>query len=178
MPRHIDLRQALALVTRVADAAIGLPNKRRTAAFETGKQKLAIAVIGIGQALQLVKITLQGGGDGDAIGIGHGAAGLNQQAFDVLQHGSGALQRAFFHRQCLRSLRPAGSVLGIQRNRLRHRQRAGGAQRVVGRRQYFGHGAYLLLDAQKIALQRAHGGLALLVKRLGTDAHGEFLGGA
>ncbi len=39
----------------------------------------------------------------------------------------------------------------------------------------FGHGADLLLHAQQAALLRAHGGLALFVKRLGADTHHELL---
>ena len=154
LPRRIHLRQALALVADIVDAAAGVIDERRCAALEAGKQKLAVAIVGVGQALQLVQAALQGGGDGGPVGIGVGAvARFHQHALDVLQHGGHALQGVFLHRQRLRGVRPAGRILRRQGDGLRHGQRAGGAQGVVRGGQNLGPGAQLLLRAQEIALQ-------------------------
>jgi hypothetical protein len=91
-----------------------------------------------------------------------------------LQHGGNALQGVVFHAQGLRGLAAGGRILGAQRDRLGHRQRAGCAQRIVRGREDFRHGSELLLHAQQAALLRAHGGLALFVKGLGADAHHEL----
>ncbi|MNT50904.1 hypothetical protein D3C72_1878420 [compost metagenome] len=146
--------------------------KRRGAGTGAAEQVLAVAVVGIGQAEQLVVESFQRRGQRAAVGIAHGAvAGLHQQRLDVLRDGRDRLQRVLFRCQRNVGLAARRGVLAVDRLRLADAEGARGGDRVIRRREDAAAGAELLLDMQQRALLQVHRRQALLIQGGACNTH-------
>ncbi|MNY24959.1 hypothetical protein D3C86_1587070 [compost metagenome] len=142
LARGIHLQQLVAGVALVQRTARRVERERHGARLQAGEDVVAVAVVGVGQAHQLVELALQRGGQRRAVVVAHGAVtGVHQHGLDALDRRGDGGQRVVFQAEGGRGLPARRGVLGIHCTGLRHTQRARGGHGVVGRRQDAAAGA-------------------------------------
>ena len=165
-----------ALVALVGDVAIGIQGIRCLGAAAAGKQKVAIGVLGVGLAEQLVAQANDFQANGFAVGRADGVVGgLNGQLFDADQHIADVAQRGFLAGQAGLH-RGQGFLIAFLACHFGLQARHGGGlvRLVTGLGDLLARGQ-LLLGFGQAALHIAQLGAGAFKKEAGGNFHGLFL---